>query len=182
MTAPIKYAKYVSPHEVAYPTGDEFAGVPNWRYHYALLKRHNYLPLAGTPEDRPGFEAVPVEFMLFPGDRIDIVRWDYRAIPPEPIPDTTERDNAEKAIVAAIKALAVKYDALDDLKALNDITIPTLTELAVEKGVPMEEFGALITGLTPYKWQLEAVVGLTWAECWEGLKSRFAQWLEEINE
>lgn len=34
MTAPITYAKYVSPHEVIYPTSDEFAGVPGvieWR-------------------------------------------------------------------------------------------------------------------------------------------------------
>ena len=103
--------------------------------------------------------------------------------PPEPTPDTTERDNAEKAIVSAIKALAVKYDALSDLAQLiaNDqLAIPNLLQLAAAKGVSDVEIGALISGLTPYKWQLEAVTGLLWAECWDGLKSRFAQWMQEV--
>lgn len=94
--------------------------------------------------------------------------------------DTTERDDAEKAIVAAIAALAKKYDALDELLAMKDITIPNLTALAAAKDVPDAEFGALITALTPYKWQLEAVTGLKWAECWEGLKGRFIQWIQEL--
>lgn len=172
------YAHYIDQHTVSYPTDAEFAGIPNWRHHDLLLRRHNYLPLVGEPEPREGYVAAPSEFELVEGDHIDITEWQYTPIPS---PDTTERDNAEKAIVGAIKALAVKYDALADLLALEDITIPTLTALAAAKGVPMEEFGALITTLTPYKWQLEAVNGVSWAECWSGLKSRFAQWMEEIN-
>lgn len=108
----------------------------------------------------------------------------YEELPPpepEPQPDTTARDNAEKAIVGAIRALAVRYNALADLAAMEDITIPNLEALAEAKGVPVDEFGALITMLTPYKWQLEAVTGLVWAEAWDGLKSRFKQWMEEIN-
>ena len=99
---------------------------------------------------------------------------------PEPVPDTTLRDNAEKAIVSAIMGLAYKYDALSDLADMQDITIPNLQALAAGKGVPQEEFGALITALTPYKWQLEAVTGGTWAECWEGLKSRFRDIMQSM--
>lgn len=115
---------------------------------------------------------------------IQIDTWDYTPIPippPEPEPDTTLRDNAEKAIVGAIKALAVKYNALEDLASMQDITIPNLKALADSKGVPEEEYGALITMLTPYKWQLEAVTGLLWSECWQGIKSRWQQWMQEIN-
>lgn len=94
---------------------------------------------------------------------------------------TEERDAAEKAIVGAIAALAMKYGAVDELKQMQDITIPALHELAISKGVPEAEYGALIMELTPYKWQLEAVTGQTWAECWSGLKSRFFTWMEQIN-
>ena len=114
---------------------------------------------------------------------IQIDTWNYTAIPepePEPVLDTTLRDNAEKAIVSAIMGLADKYNALSDIAGMQDITIPNLQALAAGKGVPKEEFGALITALTPYKWQLEAVTGGTWAECWEGLKSRFVQWMQEL--
>ena len=84
----IEYAHYIDAGHVSYPTSDEFNGIPNWRAHDLMLRRHGYLPLVGTPEDRPGFEAVPVEFELFQDDRIDIVRWDYRARPtPEPEPE-----------------------------------------------------------------------------------------------
>lgn len=93
-----------------------------------------------------------------------------------------ERDNAERAIVGAIVALAVKYDALEDLKAVGDITIPNLKALAERKEVSLTDWNALISSITPMVWQLEAVVGGTWADCWQGLKSRFAQWMEEIND
>ena len=92
-----------------------------------------------------------------------------------------DRDDAEKAIVGAIVSLARKYNALEDLMGMQDLNIPALHELAVSKGVPEAEYGALITLLTPYKWQLEAVTGLPWADCWTGLKSRFQQWAQEIN-
>lgn len=108
---------------------------------------------------------------------------DIPAPPEPPAPDTTERDNAEKAIVAAIKALADKYDAVSEIALLmydGSLTIPALMELAGTKGVPDAELGALITELTPYKWQLEAVTGLLWADAWDELKSRFPSYWSEI--
>lgn len=112
---------------------------------------------------------------------IQVDAWVWSKIPDPIPPDTTDRDNAEKAIVAAIVALAKEYDALSELKDMDDITIPNLRELATAKGVADGVFDALVTKLTPYKWQLEAVNGTTWAQCWEGLKSRFAQWVRELE-
>lgn len=95
---------------------------------------------------------------------------------------TAERDAAEKQIVSVIVALARKYNALEDLAAIEDVTIPNLEALAKQKGVPEEEFSKLILSLTPMKWQLEAVEGGTWEKCWLGLKERFAKWIQEIIE
>ena len=123
---------------------------------------------------------VPVEF---DDSFITVLEYHYVELPPPPEPeqpDTTERDNAEKAIVQEIVTAAAHYNAVQELISIEDITIPNLRALANQKGMPNSEFDALITKLTPYKWQLEAVENTTWAVCWEGLKSRFAQWMQEI--
>lgn len=173
------YAKYIDASHVQYPSDADFPGVLNWRYHDALLRRKGYLPLVGEPEDRPGFEAVPVEFELVENNYINIVRWDYRAIPPEPEPDTTERDNAEKAIVGRIAQLAVKYDALADLADL-ELTIPNLLQLAADKEVTEADLQAVKSDVAILVLDLMAKEGGDWASCWEGMKSRFARWLHEL--
>jgi hypothetical protein len=130
--------------------------------------------------ERQVTREVPVEFDT---SYIQIDSYDYTEAPApvEPDqPDTTERDAAEKAIVQAILAAATQYNAVQDIASMQDITIPALKELARQKGMPDTEFDALITKLTPYKWQLEAVEDTTWADCWQGLKSRFAQWMQEL--
>jgi len=111
---------------------------------------------------------------------IRVVAWRDDPVPePEP-PDTTEREAAERVIVAAILALARKYDAVEDLLALEDLTIPALQALASEKSVTLADWAELISTITPMKWQLEAVEGGTWADCWLGLKERFPGYLEEL--
>jgi hypothetical protein len=125
---------------------------------------------------------VPVEF---DDSFITVLEYHYVELPPPPEPEqpnTTERDNAEKAIVQEIVTAAAHYNAVQELISIEDITIPNLRALANQKGMPDSEFDALITKLTPYKWQLEAVENTTWAECWDGLKSRFPQWIQEILE
>ena len=91
-----------------------------------------------------------------------------------------DRYDAERAIVLGIVNLARKYNAVEDLLAIDDITIPALQELASSKGVSVEDWNELISILTPMKWQLEALVGATWAECWEDLKARFGGYVSEI--
>lgn len=101
--------------------------------------------------------------------------------PPEPTPDTTERDAAEKAIVGRIAALAVKYDALSDLAELQ-LTIPSLLQLAAEKQVTDADMQAVKADVAILVLDLLAKEGGDWASCWDGLKSRFPQWLQELNE
>lgn len=174
----MEYAKYINSTTIERPTDAEFAGILNWRHHDAILRAHGYLPLVGEPEDRPGFEAVPVEFA--PEEEcIRVLRWDYRAIPPEPEPDTTERDDAEKAIVGRIAQLAVKYDALSDLAEL-ELTIPNLLQLAADKEVTDADLQAVKSDVAILVLDLMAKEGGDWASCWEGMKSRFQQWLEEL--
>ena len=81
-----QYARYIDPHTIQRPTDADFPGVPNWRTHDTLLRRHGFLPLVGEAAPRPGFEAVPVEFTLDRG-RILIVRWDYRRLPEPTLDD-----------------------------------------------------------------------------------------------
>ena len=100
--------------------------------------------------------------------------------PPEPTPDTTERDNAEKAIVGRIASLALKYDALADLSNL-ELTIPKLLQLAEKKGVTDADMQSVKSDVAILVLDLMAKEGGTWAECWDGLKSRFSQWMQEIN-
>ena len=119
-------------------------------------------------------KVVPVTFDT---SYYQVDEWDYMPIPVPEDPDTTARDAAERAIVAIIANLVHKYGAEADLEALmqaGDITIPALTALAAQYNVPDEELHGVFADILPYKWQLEAVVGTVWAECWEGLKSRFA--------
>ena len=96
------------------------------------------------------------------------------------VPDTAARDEAELAIVRLIAGLAVKYDAVEDVLDMTHPTIDSLTVLATQKGVPAEELGALITAITPHKWQLEAVQGMLWSECWDGMSSRLPQIVQKI--
>ena len=103
-----------------------------------------------------------------------------RPDPPEPIPDTTERDNAEKAIVGRIAALALKYDALADLANL-ELTIPSLLQLAAAKQVNDADMQAVKSDVAILVLDLMAKEGGDWAGCWDGLKSRFPQWLQELN-
>lgn len=114
---------------------------------------------------------------------ITVLEHHYEEIPapePEPEPDTTERDNAEKAIVGRIAALATKYNALSDLAGL-EITIPNLLALAAEKSVTDADLQSVKSDVAILVLDLMAKEGGDWQSCWEGLKSRFVQWMNEIN-
>ena len=77
-----------------------------------------------------------------------------------------ERNAAERQIVGLIIQIAKAHDALEDLAAITDVTIPNLEALAISKGVMPDsaEWLTLITSITPLKWQLEAIEDTTWAE------------------
>lgn len=111
---------------------------------------------------------------------IQVDAWEYIEIPIPPAPDTSERDNAEKAIVGRIAALALKYDALSDLAGL-EITIPNLLALAAAKQVTDTDLQAVKSDVAILVLDLMAKEGGDWQSCWEGLKSRFVQWMNEVN-
>ena len=92
------------------------------------------------------------------------------------------RKSAELAIVTEIVKLAKAKNALQDLAAIEDVTIPSLTRLAVQYGVSTDEWNALITTLTPLQWHLLAIVGGSWADCWQDLKGRFPEYLQELQQ
>lgn len=96
-------------------------------------------------------------------------------------PDSTEeRDDAERYIVQKIAELADKYSAREALTNLEDISIPTLLQLADEYHVTAEDLQSLEVQVLILARHLEAVTGFTWSETWDGLKSRFRSYLEQI--
>ena len=101
--------------------------------------------------------------------------------PPETVPEPQEPAlpdyaDTERAIVQAIAALATRYGALQELGSM-DVTIPGLLALAENKGVPEAELMKVKSDIAMLVLDLMAKAGGTWAECWEGLKSRFAGYL-----
>lgn len=111
---------------------------------------------------------------------IQVDAWVWSKIPDPIPPDTTDRDNAEKAIVGRIAALATKYNALSEL-AECEITIPNLLQLAAEKSVTDADLQAVKSDVAILVLDLMAKEGGDWQSCWEGLKSRFVQWMHEVN-
>lgn len=95
-------------------------------------------------------------------------------------PDHTARNAAEKAIVGEILKLANDYEAVTDLMELQDITIPSLLELANNYEVAPEDLQKTETSILILARHLEAINRSTWAETWDGLKSRFGIYLAEL--
>ena len=91
------------------------------------------------------------------------------------------RNDAEKEIVGLIVALARKYNAVEALARMTELSIPSLLALANEYSVTAVDLQETMTGVQIYVLQLQAVTGGTWAECWDGLKSRWEQWMQEAN-
>ena len=52
------YAKIID-NALQFPQASEFAGIPHYETNDAALRRRQYLPLVGTPEEREGYSATP---------------------------------------------------------------------------------------------------------------------------
>ena len=96
--------------------------------------------------------------------------------------DTEKRDNAELAIVEKIVALAQKYNAVEDLVALDNINIPSLRALAKQHSVTARDMAAIEIEVLVLARDLEAIVGLSWTDTWNGLKERFPIYVAHILE
>lgn len=54
----MKYAR-TADGSLTYPNSSDFPNIPNWMTHDALLRSSGFLPLAGTPDEREGYLALP---------------------------------------------------------------------------------------------------------------------------
>lgn len=59
----MQYVKDVN-GTLVYPSPAEFAGIPNWQQHDTQLRKRDYKPLVGTPEQREGYTAEPKTWHL----------------------------------------------------------------------------------------------------------------------
>lgn len=101
---------------------------------------------------------------------------------PDPEPNFIDEDvnEAEKAIISQILALAEKYDAIEAMSQLEDITIPSLLGMAQTYGVSDADLQSTETKILILARHLEAITGQTWADTWAGLKSRFAAHVADL--
>jgi hypothetical protein len=63
-----------------------------------------------------------------------------------------------------------------------DITIPNLLQLAADKEVTDADLQSVKSDIAILVLDLMAKEGGDWQGCWDGLKSRFARWMQEINQ
>ena len=100
---------------------------------------------------------------------------------PQPAPeDTAERDAAEFSLVSVIFDLAVRYDAVNELSHLDAVSIPSLLDVSSRYGVTAGDLQAAETSILILARHLEAITGLSWADTWDGLKSRFPGYVAEL--
>ena len=104
---------------------------------------------------------------------------DYRATI-APTEDTSKRDAAELKIVQAIHAIAKKYDALQDIARLEDLTIPALEQLMAQYGVTPEDKAEVLGVVQLQSLELMALDHGGWPAIWEGFKGRFAELFRQV--
>lgn len=90
------------------------------------------------------------------------------------------RDAAEREIVVAIVNLAKKYNAIEEIASLDEITIPNLMAVKARHSVMNEDMNNLMSELSVCQLQLQAVVGGTWQTVWEDFKTRFPSIISDI--
>ncbi len=86
----------------------------------------------------------------------------------------------ERAFAAALLQAAVALSV--DLLTLSEINITTLKAAAVEAGATEEAIGKVSTELMALCFDIQAESGKTWAETWQGLKSRLPEHFAAIQQ
>lgn len=115
---------------------------------------------------------------------IQIDSWEYQELPPPPEPPQPSEEvvQATAAIINRIAELVVGYDAIDDVKALDNINIESLLALAAQKGVTPEDMAKLKEDIVLLKTDLEGKMDATWYQIWNGwLKGAIADALQNIT-
>lgn len=108
---------------------------------------------------------------------IDEAEW---AEPSQPLVSEEVRQ-ATTAIINRIAELVVGYDAIDDVKALENVNIESLLALAAQKGVTPEDMAKLKEDIVLLKTDLEGKMDANWYQIWNGwLKGAIAEALRNM--
>lgn len=114
---------------------------------------------------------------------IQIDEWEYTELPPPPEPPQPSEEvvQATAAIINRIAELVVGYDAIDDVKALENVNIESLLALAAQKGVTDADMAKLKEDIVLLKTDLEGKMDATWYQIWNGwLKGAIAEALRNM--
>ena len=114
---------------------------------------------------------------------IQIDSFEYTELPPPPEPPQPSEEvrQATAAIINRIAELVVGYDAIDDVKALENVNIESLLALAAQKGVTPEDMAKLKEDIVLLKTDLEGKMDATWYQIWNGwLKGAIAEALRNM--
>lgn len=88
--------------------------------------------------------------------------------------------NKERAFAAALMQAASSLNV--DLLSLPEINIASLKTAAVAAGATDEAIGKAATELMALCFDIQAESGATWAETWQGLKSRIPEHFAAIQQ
>ena len=113
---------------------------------------------------------------------IRVTSYEYQDIPePEPPQPSEEVVQATAAIINRIAELVVSYDAIDDVKALENVNIESLLALAAQKSVTPEDMARLKEDIVLLKTDLEGKMDANWYRIWNGwLKGAIAEALRNM--
>ena len=90
----------------------------------------------------------------------------YETVDATVLPDEIRAVFAQ--VVGLIVGLAGKYNAVPDLKALPNISISSLFQLADTKGVSDEDMTSTIAKVVMLKTDIEAKIPRSWYDLWNG--------------
>ena len=175
----MKYARYISDNQIAFPPPSKYIDgrlVLGYNQRADLLLADGYKPyVEESPRPPVGF-VVDTWRYVDDGSAIRKV-WQYKPSVPE------DAQAAMLAIINRIAALVIAYNAVEDVKALDNINIESLLALAAEKGVTDEDMAKLKEDIVLLKTDLEGKMDANWYGIWNGwLKGAIAEALQHIEQ
>lgn len=175
----MKYARYRGLHGVDFPPPSKYIGgrlVLGYDQRHDLLAEDGYKPyVEEAPRPPDGFV---VDTWQYVDDGSTIRKeWQYKPAVP------ADAQAAMLAIIKRIAALVIKYNAVEDVKAMETINIESLLALAAEKGVTDEDMALLKEDIVLLKTDLEGKMDANWYTIWNNwLKGAIGEALQNMEE
>lgn len=175
----MKYARYISDTQIAFPPPSKYIDgrlVLGYDQRADLLLADGYKPyIEDAPRPPAGFVVDTWRYV----DDGSVIRkeWQYKPAVPE------DAQAAMTAIINRIATLVIKYNAVEDVKAMETINIESLLALAAEKGVTDEDMAKLKEDIVLLKTDLEGKMDANWYGIWNHwLKGAIAEAMRHIEE